>query len=85
MENLMTLESYLESLAAEGETVLYVRQKPLDPPQYHADGAIKATWPAFRPEDVKRRKPGQAWYVNTGSFILDRFENGRPAAKSENV
>ena len=76
----MTLESYLESLAAEGETVLYVRQKPLDPPQYHADGAIKATWPAFRPEDVKRRKPGQAWYANTAAFILDRMGERTSAA-----
>jgi hypothetical protein len=79
LENLMTLESYIESLAAEGETVLYVRQKPLDPPQYHADGAIKATWPAFRPEDVKRRKPG-AWYANTASFIVDRMGERTSAA-----
>lgn len=75
----MTFESYLESLAADGETVLYVRQKPLDPPQYHADGAIKATWPAFRPEEVRRRKPG-AWYANTASFIVDRMGERTSAA-----
>lgn len=61
---------YIESLAPEGETVLYVWQKPLEPRQYHADGALKATWPAFRPG--KKRREG-AWYANTASFMDERM------------
>ena len=43
---------FIASLAPEGETALIVRQKPklkdgaLD---FHADGAVKATWPAYLP------------------------------------
>ena len=43
---------FLTSLAPEGETFLVVRQKPTlkdGEVQFHADGAIKATWPAFLP------------------------------------
>ena len=69
---------WLESLAPEGETLLYVRQKPLsDPPTYHADGAMKATWPAFRPGKV--RKDG-AWYANTASFVEERLAERVSAA-----
>lgn len=73
----MTFESYLESLAAEGETLLYVLQKPLQPISYHADGAIKATWPAFLPG--KKRRDG-AWYANTAAFITDRMTERTSAA-----
>ena len=55
-------EAHLTSLAPEGETFLVVRQKPTlkdGEVQFHADGAIKATWPAFLPS--KRRKDGEAW------------------------
>ncbi len=41
---------FLTKLAPEGETFLVVRQKPQlkdGQYQYHADGAIKATWPAM--------------------------------------
>jgi hypothetical protein len=78
---------YISALAEQGETALVVRQKLSlkdGERQYHADGAPKATFPSFIPATATI-KPEQAWYVNTGSFILDRFENGRPAAKAENV
>ena len=46
----MNFVDYLTSLAAEGETVLFVRQKPRKGGdgqlQYHADGALKATMTA---------------------------------------
>ena len=76
---------YLSSLAPEGETFLCVRQKPTlkdGELQFHADGAIKATWPAFLP--AKRRKEGEAWYGNTASFIIDRFNDGHPSASAAN-
>ena len=69
---------FLESLPADGETVLYVRQKPLQPLQYHADGAVKSTWPAFMPD--RKRREGESWYANTASFIEDRFLDGKPSA-----
>ena len=76
---------FLTSLAPEGETFLCVRQKPTlkdGGMQFHADGAIKATWPAFLPS--KRRKDGEAWYGNTASFIIDRFKDGHPSASAAN-
>ena len=69
---------FLESLPADGETVLYVRQKPLQPLQYHADGAVNSTWPAFMP--YRKRREGESWYANTASFIEDRFAEGKPSA-----
>jgi hypothetical protein len=74
----MTFESYLESLAAEGETLLYVLQKPLQPVSYHANGALKATWPAFVPG--KPRRSGASWYANTAAFITDRMTERVSAA-----
>ena len=76
---------YLTGLAPEGETALIVLQKPTlrdGAIQYHADGAPKATFPAFLPNH--HRKDGEAWYVNTGSYILDRLA-ARVSAKRENV
>jgi hypothetical protein len=70
----------------EGETALLVRQKlTLDNGQriYHGDGAPKATFPAFVPAKA-RIKDGEAWYINTGCFIVDRFTDGKPSAKREN-
>ena len=64
---------YLTSLAVEGETLLAVEQKPIKKNgefQYHNDGALKCVWPASLPDRVK---PGGAWYINTGCFIIDRF------------
>ena len=72
--------SYLEEIAPEGEVILFVRQKPMLPEQFHADGALKCSWPAFLP---KKWKPDQAWYCNTGCFIIDRFDEGKPAAKAD--
>jgi len=43
---------YLTKLAPEGETLLIVRQKPKlkdGKIELHADGAVKAVWPAFYP------------------------------------
>lgn len=79
----MEFLQYLTELAPEGETLLIVKQKPklLDGQmQLHADGAIKATWPAFLPSH--KIKPNEAWYANTGSFILDRMKDGPSAARA---
>jgi hypothetical protein len=50
--------------------------------QFHADGAIKCTWPAFLPST--KIKKGEAWYVNTASFIVDRFQDGKVSASAAN-
>jgi hypothetical protein len=76
---------FISSLAPEGETALIVRQKPQlkdGEMQFHADGAIKATWPAQLPS--KPRKAGGSYYGNTASFIIDRFEAGRVSASAAN-
>lgn len=78
-------EAHLTSLAPEGETFLVVRQKPTlkdGEVQFHADGAIKATWPAQLP--TKRRKEDGSYYGNTASFIIDRFRDGHPSASAAN-
>jgi hypothetical protein len=72
-------------LAPEGETALIVRQKPQlkdGEMQFHADGAVKATWPASLP--TKGVKPNQAWYGNTASFIVERFKDGHVSASAAN-
>lgn len=76
---------FLTSLAPKGETLLLVRQTPRrlnGELQYHADGAIKATWPAFLPG--KHRREGEAWFGNTASFIIDRFIDGKVSASAAN-
>ena len=74
---------FLTSLAPEGETFLLVRQKPVgNELQYHADGAIKATWPAMLP--TAKIKPDWAIYGNTASFIVDRFKDGHVSAGAAN-
>ena len=76
---------YITGLALEGETALIVRQKPQlqgGELQFHADGVIKCTWPSFLPGHKMR--DGEAWYGNTGSFIVDRFTDGKPSASSAN-
>jgi hypothetical protein len=79
---------YVTGLAFEqGETALLLHQKPKKENgeiAYHGDGVPKAFFPAFLPEQA-RIKGGEAWYVNTGSFILDRFTEGKPSAKRENI
>jgi hypothetical protein len=80
----MNFLDYLANIAPEGETILFVRQKPIlanGELQFHMDGAIKCTWPAYLPN---KWKADQAWYCNTGCFIIDRFEAGRPSARADN-
>jgi len=84
--NITSLEfvEYLQKLAVEGETLLVVRQKPVmvaGEQATHNDGTLKYTWPAYLPE---RFRPGGAWYGNTGSFMIDRFVDGRVAASAAN-
>ena len=75
---------FLISLAPEGETPLLVRQKPKTDDDgnvlLHADGAVKATWPAMLP--TAKIKKDWAIYANTGSFIIDRFAKGQPPSAS---
>ena len=74
---------FLTKLAPEGETFLVVRQKPQLKDgefQFHADGAIKATWPAMLP--TAKIKPDWAIYGNTASFIVDRFKDGHVSASA---
>jgi len=77
---------YITNLAPEGETALIVRQKPQTDGngmmQFHADGAVKCTWPAYLP--TAKIKPDWAIYGNTGSFILDRFADGKVSASAAN-
>jgi hypothetical protein len=74
---------FLTALAPDGETFLLVRQKPVGKElQYHADGAIKATWPAMLP--TTKIKPDWAIYGNTASFIIDRFKDGHVSASAAN-
>jgi len=76
---------FLTKLAPEGETFLLVRQKPQlkdTQYQYHADGAIKCTWPAMLPD--AKVKSSWAIYGNTASFILDRFKDGHVSASAAN-
>jgi hypothetical protein len=79
------LLDFLTKLAPEGETFLVVRQKPQLKDgefQFHADGAIKATWPAMLP--TAKIKPDWAIYGNTASFIVDRFKDGHVSASAAN-
>jgi hypothetical protein len=82
----MNFVEYITNLAPEGETALVVRQKPqIDGNgqlQTHADGTIKCTWPAFLP--TAKIKEDWAIYGNTGSFILDRFADGKVSASAAN-
>ena len=76
---------FLTKLAPEGETFLVVRQKPQlkdGAYQFHADGAIKATWPAMLP--TAKIKEDWAIYGNTASFIVDRFKDGHASASAAN-
>lgn len=80
----MEFLEYITSIAPEGETTLIVKQKPIlvdGAQQYHADGAVKCTWPAYLPS---RWKAGAAWYGNTGCFIVERFKDGKVSASAAN-
>jgi hypothetical protein len=76
------LEFYA-SLAPEKETALVVRQKPIRPLAYHADGNPKCTYIAMLPS--ARIDPTWSVYGNTGSFVIDRFPDGRPVAQARCV
>jgi len=76
----MTLFEYFTGLAEEGETALIVRQ--IDTGSLHADGTPRYTWPAYYPK--RKRKEDESWYLNTGSFIVDRFKDGKPSASMHN-
>jgi hypothetical protein len=75
----MEFLEYIVSLAPEGETVLFVRQKPQG--GFYANGLPKCTWPAFLPSHKMARG---AWYCNTASFIIERFTDGKPSASAAN-
>lgn len=80
----MKFFEYITKLAPEGETVLFVRQKPQlkdGAYQFHADGAMKCTWPAYLPEKYNGKG---AWYANTAMFIVSRFKDGHPSASIAN-
>ncbi len=76
--------NYLSALPAEGETLLLVQQKEVmkdGQPVLHGDGTPKFTWLPSLPNKIK---PYSALYVNTGSFIIDRFDNGKLSASAAN-
>lgn len=78
----MQFLEFLQGLAPTGETLLVAKQKPVmrdNAQATHADGTPKYTWPAFLPS---RMKGEGAWYANTGSFIIDRFVDGKPSAST---
>lgn len=80
----MDFVEYIASLAAEGETMLFVRQKPVlkdGEQQYHGDGTPKYTWPAFLPS---KWKAGQAWYGNTASYVMSRLNPKQLSASAAN-
>lgn len=82
---MISFTEYITKLAPEGETALVVKQKPQlkdGELQFHADGAVKCTWPAYLP--TTKMKQGESWYGNTGSFIIDRFQDGKPSASAAN-
>lgn len=73
---------YITSIAPEGETILFVRQKPQmrgGEPVCHKDGTPKHVWIPHLPDSPKLGRPG-AWYANTGCFIVDRFRDGLSAS-----
>ncbi len=75
----MTLFDYFTALAPAGETALIVKQ--IDTGKLHKDGSPKYTWPAYLPKH--KRKEGESWFLNTGSFIMDRMRD-KPSASVAN-
>ena len=75
---------YYKNLAAEGEMMMLVLQKPVSKdgvPQYHNDGSPKYVWPAM---DISKWKPGKAFYGNTGSFVNSRLDPKKLSASAVN-
>ena len=79
---------FICSLAPEGETALLLKQKLQRDDDgnviYHGDGAPKSFFLPYAP-DRARIKDNEAWYVNTGSFVVDRFTDGKPAAQGRYI
>jgi hypothetical protein len=75
----MNLFDYFTGLAPAGETALIVKQ--IDTGKLHKDGSPKYTWPAYLPKH--KRKEGESWFLNTGSFIMDRMPD-KPSASMSN-
>ena len=76
--------NFIAGLAVEGETALKVFQRPLmrnGEPTFHGDGTPKYTYPAVLPSGNAR---GGSVYMNTGAFILSRFDEGRISASAAN-
>ena len=69
--NALSFINFLSFLAPEGETLLLVQQK------MKRDGS--QVWIPYLPKNYDPQAQG-AWYANTGSFITDRFDNGKPKA-----
>ena len=83
MSDITRFLEFYASLAPEKETALVVRQKPIRPLAYHADGNPKCTYIAMLPN--ARIDPSWSVYGNTGSFVIDRFPDGRPVAQARCV
>lgn len=71
--------NFLQNLAPEGETILFTHQVPTK--ETYLDGKVKCVWPATR--SIRKIKPGESWYVNSGCFIIDRFK-GKVSAAAAN-
>ena len=71
--------NYLLPIDIAGESEEEIKDDGI---QFHADGAIKATWPAFLPSI--KTKPDWAVYGNTASYIIERFKDGHPSASAAN-
>jgi hypothetical protein len=85
MADRQTFIDFIAGLAVDGETALLVKQKPFmqnGELQYHTDGTLRCTWPAFLPTHVV--PDGASWYANTGAFVLDRFSGGKLSASRSN-
>jgi hypothetical protein len=82
----MTFVDFLKSLAFDGETALFVKQvlKKRDGQIYYfPDGTPDSTYPAYLPDQARIRE-GDAWYGNTGCYILERFTDGKVSASAAN-
>jgi hypothetical protein len=73
---------YLINIAPEGETILFVQQKPKmrkGEPETHNDGSPKYVWIPHLPYKAPLKRKA-AWYANTGCFIVERFKEGLSAS-----
>jgi hypothetical protein len=65
-----------DGAAAEAEADAGERRDGL-PRRWGAEGNLPVV-----PAGQGQHQAGQAWYVNTGSFILDRFTDGKPSRQA---